>query len=161
MATSNEFETVERIQKAIAKARNAKKDVPIALSLDKEYYRKAISSIYSCGLFTMIAGFFSIASASIANVYSFSQEGYPSVGYVIGVFLGILLVCMIPITLGYKIKSLDTTPRFMLGLLIASLVVNLVLSAGILPLIALVFNISALIRWSTYKDWFYTIAKRK
>lgn len=156
MATIEENEIVEDIEKAISKAQSSKKDIPIALSKGKGYYRKAVSSIYYCGLWTTVsAGIIFFILTLFSTLFFIQGDAYYPPAYIIAYFLIQSLVCIIPVIIGYKIYSLKTTPNFMLFLLILSLAFNLLLTAGIIPLIALIFNVLALVRYSTYRNWFY------
>lgn len=162
MATSREWETIEQIEKCIDIAKKEKRDTVVVLSRGKEYYRKALLSIYNCGIFTIFSSICCLIAGLVFNIYQAAQGALPNdIAYIIGIFLGIGLVCIIPMELGFKMIKFNTTPRFMLGMIIVSLIFHIILFAGIIPLVAIIFDIIALARWSTYKDWFYTIKVRK
>ena len=162
MATIKELETIEFIKKQKQKAKESGKDVAYVLSDGKEYFRKAINSVSTSAQITLIL---SIALAIIGIVVkaldyiSISRYYTINYGIMIGEFIGILLITAIPALLSAKLMKLDSTPRFVLGLLILTLVFNLLFCAGIIPIVALIFNILALVSWSTYKTWFYSLKR--
>lgn len=162
MATIKELETIEFIKKRKEEAKENGEDIPSSLSNGKEYFRKAISAMSSSGVVTLVTSIcVAVLSFAVKILEYVSKSQYYTInyGFMIGEFIGILIVTVIPMIIGIKLLKVDSTPRFVLGLLIASLVFNLIFCAGIIPLISLVFNIIALVSWSTYKTWFYSLKK--
>lgn len=54
MATKQDFETINAIQKARIRAKEQHKDIAAALSGKKAYYQKAIASVRNAGLCNFI-----------------------------------------------------------------------------------------------------------
>ena len=57
----------------------------------------------------------------------------------------------------YKVKTLSITPVAILTFTVFSLILNLLCFFSIVTIIASVFNIIALTKYSAYKEWFYSI----
>ena len=158
MATKEDYEILEKITDRIREAKRNRKNIPATLCMDKEYYRKAIDSIRTSGLWTVFSSLCSmIISLTASIIVVLNTNNYLNWGEVAGYLLGIIIVTGVPAIIGDRIYRLDLTPTSILVLLIITLLFNLFLSAGILPFISLVLNIIALVRWSTYKDWFYNV----
>lgn len=163
MATMQECETIELIKSKKQKAREGNEDVSYALCGGKDYFRKAIQSVSNSGQFTLIVSLCLLAIGIVVKALQYiSLSEYYTInyGYMIGEFVGIIIVTAIPAIIGAKIMKLDSTPNFMLGLLIVTLIFNIFFTVGVLPLVALIMNIVALTRWSTYRSWFYSIKKK-
>ena len=164
MATMQECETIEVIQKIKKQAKAENQDAATLLSGGKVYFGKAISSIWLSGLFTLVTSICLAVTGIAISVLEYvrAMQNQP-MGYNILIWeiVGALILTIIPIILGIKIMRLNSTPKLILIMLIITLIFNLVFSMGVLPLLALILNIIALVRWSTYKSWFYNIdAKR-
>lgn len=159
MATLLENETIESIKALEYKAKKDHKDVSYTLAKGKYYYKNAISSVRYCGLFEMIGAAITFCASSISTAIYYAEHGYWDIYYVIGIIAAQMLVAGLSFLIGYKLRALNTTPRFVLFLLILSVVSNVVLFFGILPIVSLVFGVLSLFRWGTYKDWFYNFKK--
>lgn len=164
MATMQDFEILEAINSAKNEAKRSGKNIPVALSGGKEYYRKSIKSIIGSGKWTVTTSIYAVALSCVINlidVIKLSQDYVIDWAYVVGYFVGILLVAAIPIFFGAKLIKFNSTPTFTLVALIITLICNILLMAGVLPLISIILNIIAITRWSTYKDWFYKIDPKR
>jgi putative Ca2+/H+ antiporter (TMEM165/GDT1 family) len=162
MATVQECEIIELIKTKKQKAKEDGKDIPYALSGGKEYFRKAINSVQLSGFFTMFMSILlAIFGVAIKAIQYIQMSPYYTINYgiMIGEFIGIILLAIVPIVLGAKVMKLETTPTFVLVSLIITLVFNIFFTVGVLPLVALILNIIALVRWSTYKAWFCGLKK--
>ena len=160
MATMRECETIEKIAKIKSRAKSSGDSVDSALSGGKEYYRKVLSSIRASGICTMVTSTVSLLAAVVySSIAYINFEDYPinEATEFVTLILVLLAFWAVPFIAGYMISKLESTPRFILGLLITTAIFNLPGSLIALPLISLIVNIVAIVRWSTYKDWFYNI----
>lgn len=162
MATVQECETIELIKTKKQKAKEDGKDLSYSLCGGKDYFRKAINSVQLSGFFTMfmsiLLAIFGVAVKAIQYIQA-SPYYTINLGIMIGEFIGIILLAIVPIVLGAKVMKLEATPTFVLVSLIITLIFNIFFTVGVLPLVALILNIIALVRWSTYKAWFYSLKK--
>lgn len=164
MATMRDYEIIEIIRKTKLKAKRNNKNPIAALSNGKEYYFKTINTIQNSGIWTMFCSLFCGVAAIAYNVTVLVRDyDYITVdwAYFIGYIVGVMIASSIPAIFGYIIQKLETTPRFLLLSLIVTMVCNTLLLVGIVPVIAFVLNIIALVKWSSYNDWFYRIKTPK
>lgn len=156
MADRIDSEKVKLIRILRKRAKRTGTDLYELLSRKDEFYGKAIKAQRNAGLMTLICG--SLGSIIVVAYTVFSSISYginiDIVSYVL--ILAILLGIIIPI--GLKTSSLMTTPTVMLVLTIIQLIITLLLFGGILPFIAVIYNIIALVRWSTYRSWYDDIS---
>ena len=162
MATMEEFDTIEVIKAQKLSSKGT--DIATSLSGGRKYYKKAIGSIRRSGAWTMwvtIAATVVAIVKAVFDIVQILQHDSLDWIYVTGWFIGIIACCFLTLFFGYRVFKLESTPTFTLVSLIITLVCNLALSVGILPLVSLFLNIVALVRWSTYKDWFYRIDTKR
>lgn len=163
MATENEVETLELVQKLKKTAKSRKVDVAHYLSNGKEKYLSAIRTMVSVGALTTFTSSLILFKA-VFDLTSFvaNNWGMPIADYS-PLILHILeiAVFIVTIALGSNLASLNATPRFALISLIIILVANGLLAFGLFPLITVILAIIGLVRWSTYKTWFFSIDKKR
>lgn len=155
MATKKDIDTIKIISAVIIRSRVKRLDVAIELSGGENYYARAINSVKRVGLWAMIL--FPIASfvSTIMMMPTYFDLGLHD--QIWALIFTASVVAIIPTILGYKLWTLCTTPTFTLVSLIIIAILSLLFIYGVLPVILFAFSIIALIRWSTYRDWFYNI----
>ena len=163
MATESEIETLELIKKLKKASKNKGGGLTKNLSGGKEKYRSALNTMISVGSLAAITSFIVLGkavfdlSSFIANNWNVPIADYGAL---------ILYICEIgvfitTIFLGLNLATLEVTPTFALVSLIVILVANGLLAIGIFPLITVVLAVIGLIRWSTFKSWFYGLDKKR
>ncbi|MDO4220189.1 MAG: hypothetical protein Q4D22_03100 [Candidatus Saccharibacteria bacterium] len=156
MADRIDSEKIKLIRVLKSRAKRSGTDRFKLLAKKDELYEKAIRSQYNAGFFTLICGVLGLIVTMIFAIKSNIDSGISvdvlSYAIIAAAFLGII----IPICL--KTMSLTTTPTVMLVMTIIQLILTILCFAGILPLIALIFNIIALVRWSTYRNWYEEVS---
>ena len=167
MATMRDFEIIEVISRQKRKAKERGMDVSVSLSGGREYYRRAINSMRISGIWTIWATVWAYAVILTLNIIgdirmmSSGEYNIDWFSYMAGKFLALLPFVIINIVFACKIRSLSATPTTTLVFLVFTMILNLLLFIGVLPLVSVVLNIIALTRWSTYKDWFYKIDPKR
>lgn len=163
MATANEVETLELIKKLKTKAKSKGANLANYLSSGKEKYRKAINSMISVGsLATVVSSLILLKSIVELTLFFVENWGMPIADYGALIFsVCEIVVFIITIALGINLASLKTTPTFALASLIIILIVNGLLAIGIFPIITVVIAIIGLVRWSTFKSWFYELDRKR
>lgn len=157
MATIQDLNIIKVIHEVEHEAKEKRLNVVAELSGGEEGFRKALSSIKSAGVVTFVALIIGFAVTAATNIAVCGNGPDNACSYAATGILGILALIIVPIILSFKIQTLTATPTFTLVSLILMLLANLLLSVGIIPLVALVFTVIALVRWSTYRNWFYSI----
>ncbi len=152
MADRRDSEKIRLIRILKKRAKRSGADRFKLLAGKDEFYEKAIESQYNAGFFSLVCCILGLVVAIVYAVIGSIQSGagVDVISYTIIVcaFLGVLF----PICL--KTMSLTTTPTVILVLTIIQLILTILMFGGIIPLIALIFNIIALTRWSTYRNWY-------
>ena len=152
MATRSDSEKIKLIRILKKRAKSSGSNLYKILSRKDELYEKAIRAQRNAGLMTLtcgIVGFWALVIYTIiSNINAGINVNIASYIIIAAIYLGII----IPIST--KTASLTTTPTVMLVLTIIQLLFTLLLFSGIIPLIAVVYNIIALARWSTYRNWY-------
>ena len=156
MADRIDSEKVKLIRILRKRAKRTGTDLYELLSRKDEFYGRAIKAQRSAGLMTLICG-------SLGSIITVAYTIYSSISYGINIdivsYVFILAIILgIIITISLKTSSLMTTPTVMLVLTIIQLIITLLLFGGIIPLIAVIYNIIALVRWSTYRNWYEDIS---
>lgn len=152
MATRSDSEKIRLIRILKKRAKSSGSNLYKILSRKDELYEKAIRAQRDAGLMTLtcgIVGFLALVMYTIiSNINADINVNIASYIIIVAIYLSII----IPIST--KTASLTTTPTVMLVLTIIQLLFTLLLFSGIIPLIAVVYNIIALVRWSTYRNWY-------
>lgn len=152
MASRRDSEKIRLIRILRNRAKSNKVDLYKLLARKDELYEKAIKAQRWAGLATMGCGIIGFTSLIALTIFSSINAGInvDVLSYII--IAVIFLAIILPITL--KTSSLTTTPTTMLVLTIIQLIISIFLFSGIAPLVALILNIIALVRWSTYRNWY-------
>ena len=156
MATQLDIEIIDEISSAIAEAKTKKHDVSIELSGGVKRYRKAI------GIMRLTGGI-ALFAYPLGGILFILQNTISCGEFCLFDPLGVIVIgitaAVIPSIFAYKIFSLKITPTFMLVSLIILAILGIFIFFfwGLFPLLVLIFSIISMIRWSTYKNWFYSI----
>lgn len=151
MASKEELYILKVIQQKRKEAKQQKQKIPFYLADDEPGYEKAINSVESTGAWATVISIATIVT-SLA-LYMFSGQ-WDSGNVLFYIEVGCLVTCAV---LGFNLYWLRVTPRFILTSLILILITSLVACTGIFPLITAIMAVITIVRWSTYKEWFYSM----
>ena len=156
MADRRDSEKIRLIRILKKRAKRSRSNLYDLLSRKDEFYGKAIRSQRCAGLMTLICGILGFLFSFAYTIYSNIISGI-SVNIVSYVIIAVIILSLI-IPISLRTSSLIVTPTTMLVLTIIQLIITLLLFGGIIPLVATIFNIVALVRWSTYRNWYDEIS---
>lgn len=164
MASRRDFATLRIVSATKRKAERDGEDVLFELSGGDDYFENAIRTIKNSGQATLICLTITTILLVVFFIIMVLSPGKNPNTYLdsnINSFWNIIfpyIVFGLPnIFFAYKVKSLLITPSAMLVFTIISLILNLFCFLYISPIVALIFNIIALTKYSAYKEWFYSI----
>ncbi len=155
MATEQQLIKLEKISKVVKN--NKDKDIPNALSRGRIGYAKAIKSMMLVGEWATLTAILSVVIAigflAVRNITTYDGPSQ----YEINLAILVIVCSIISGVLGKKLWDLSVTPIFALVSLVFILACNLFLCIGILPVIVVILDIIAVIRYSTFCSWFHKV----
>lgn len=155
MATRRDMQILTIIRYEKDQAKKRREDVGIYLSGGERLYAKAVNSQRNAGIATIVCGVLGVIALSVKTVTGLNAIGMTQ--NLLSYATVVILISGVGIIMGTKTYSLNITPTTMLILTILQLLYSLFLLVGFIPLVSVIFNIIALVRWSTYRNWFNDI----
>ena len=156
MASRKDSEKIRLIELLKNRSKRTGANLYSLLAKNDFMYEKAIASQRRAAIWTLICCILGLIVTIALNVWSKITYGtdVDIVSYIL--IFGLLSGIVVLVT--YKTIFLTTTPTVILVMTIFQLILSVLFFTGIIPLIALVFNIIALVRWSTYRNWYDEIS---
>lgn len=162
MASRRDFAALRIISATKRKAERDGEDVLFELSGGDDYFENAIRAIKNSGETTIICMMIIVVVLVVLFLFAVLNpninSSFDSLVKLLSNIATPLIIFGLPnIFFSYKVKTLSITPVAILTFTIFSLILNLLCFFSFVTIIASIFNIIALTKYSAYKEWFYSI----